>query len=533
MEKIKIDGRKKIILFDTTLRDGHQCPWAAIERDEDYFRVVRGLDSVGFDICEVGFPSSSPHEAWRVKEVAQMVKNWEINTIVWGLTQMVDFQVESTLRALEPAWEIGKGFFHIYFPVDPALRQASIGTKVSDQEALKNVAKFSRIAKDSWLIVQFSPEWYSKVGTNFDFCTELLIAAAENGTTYFNTPDTIWGEDPDNTTKEYYVNTILRHKALLDEKFPGNNFIWSVHNHNDLGNAVQNSINGVKQTGISKIEWTINGIGERAGNADLNQIITRMKTTLSHMFDLDHINASKIHEVSGLVSSLMLPLQPNYPIVGSNAMRHTSGWHTNAMIKNPTVYQPFDPNLVWGSISLVYWPNSWGNLAVEIIEKNGFKAPKEKEEKRKLDEYLKSKMQETGRYKWITDEELLELYFDYMFPIFVHSYDSKKEAETKIFSFEWSIFWSDKIEISWKTPLSALKQIIDQHMPWFTTKDYHSNEEGQWIDAIAIGSIKIIWDIGEYKWTWKDQDIEMAAILALLDAYKKYYIEKELRQVNK
>ena len=406
------DARKKIILFDTTLRDGHQCPGAAVEKDNDYFDIVRWLDGIGFDICEVWFPASSKHEAWRVKEVASMCQSGEISTMVCGLTQMVDFQVEACLHSLEPAAIVDKGFFHIYFPVDPVLREASIGNKISNEEALSNVAKFTKMAKDSNMRIQFSPEWYSRVGDNFDFCTELLIAAAENGATYFNMPDTIGWEDSDNKEKEYYVSSILKHKKILDKSFPDNNFVWSVHNHNDLGNAVQNSINGVKKrTGIYKIEWTINGVWERAGNADILQIITRMKTTLADQFDIDHIEASKILSVSQLVSKLMLPVQPNYPIVWDNAMKHTAGGHANAILKNPEVYQPFTPTLVGWEISLVYGPNSGGNLAINILKENWYDC--RNINKRGLDGFLKKKMQETGRYKGITDEELLELYIEY------------------------------------------------------------------------------------------------------------------------
>lgn len=516
--------KKKIIFFDTTLRDWHQCPWAAIEKDSDYFDIVRWLDGIWFDICEVWFPSSSNHEAYRVNEVAKMCKTWEISTIVAWLTQMVDFQVEKTIRSLEPATSIGKWMFHIYFPVDQNLRMASVWD-VTNNQAIERVAKFAKLAKDAWLVIQFSPEWYSKVWDNFDFCSDLLIAAAESWVTYFNMPDTIWWEDPFNQKKEYYTKTILRHKKIIDERFPWNKFIWSIHNHNDLWLATQNSITWLMEDGITKVEWTINWIWERAWNADLVQIIARMKTTLQDLFDTSHIDAKKITNVSQMVSKLMLKTQAHYPIVWENAMRHTSWWHTNAIIKNPTTYQPFAPEIVWSEISLVYWPNSWWNLAINIIEKAWYKISKD--EKRKIDEYLKAKMQETWRYKWLTNQEVVELFLEYISPIKIDSY----EKIWNNFKIYWDIFWEKQIDLNWETIFSSLKNYLSNIIKWFEVINYHSNSQTSWSDSIAISSVKINnenWE--KYNWVAKDKDIEMAWLKALIDAYNKAYINKNVKK---
>lgn len=420
------DGRKEIQLFDTTLRDWHQCPWAAIEKDSDYFEIVRWLDSIWFDICEVWFPSSSLHEQSRVNRVAQMCRDWEISTIVAGLSQMVDFQVEKTLEALKPLSRTWKWMYHLYFPIDPKLRAASIWDKTTDEQALADIERYWKMIQDMGLLWQFSLEWYSNIGRNDNLWIEMIITAIENGFTYINLPDTKGSEDPDSQEKEYYVETIKRHKEGIEKRFPTKKIVWSVHNHNDLWLAAQNSMNGVKKwTWISKIEWTINGIWERAWNADLIQIITRMKTTLSGQFNIDHIDASHLQRVSDMVSELMLPVQPNYPVIWANAMRHTSWWHTNAMLKDPTVYQPFDPNLAGWEISFVYWPNSWGNLAISILEKNWYDCPKE--DKQELDQYLKSRMQESWRYKWITDKELIELYEEYRNSKTSHTQDKNSQ----------------------------------------------------------------------------------------------------------
>lgn len=535
-EAIWEDGRKEIQLFDTTLRDGHQCPGAAIENDNDYFKVVRWLDKIGFDICEVWFPASSEHEEWRVNQVAQMCRDGEISTMVCWLTQMVDFQVEACLRALEPAMGIKKAMFHIYFPVDPKLNQASIGNKVSSSQSIEDVARFTKMATDMWAVVQFSWEWYSRQKNggidNFDFTTDLIIAAAENGATYFNMPDTIWGVDP-LSDDEYYVQTIMRHKAIIDEKFPGNDFVWSVHNHNDLWNAVENSIRGVLPgTGISKIEWTVNGIWERAGNADLNQVIARMKTTLGGKFNIDHISAEHIWEVSQLVAALMLPVQPNYPIVGENAMKHTSWGHANAMINNPEVYQPYSPWLIGREISLVYWPNSWWNLAANILEKQWYICGS-KEERREFDSYAKAKMQETGRYKWVTDEELLEIYKDFRSPIKISDYGKNKnewsnEVEVK---FEGRIFWEENLVLQWWTVFTALSDYIKTQIPWYKIQDYSSKSWEPWSRSDAITQVIIVHEDTWVQITgiWRDADIETSSLKALANAFNQIFVESNYK----
>ena len=531
-EVIWSDWRKEIILFDTTLRDGHQCPWAWIENDKDYFNIVRGLDSIGFDICEVGFPSSSKHEWWRVSEVAQMVESWEISTIVWWLTQMVDFQVDATLKSLEAVSKINKWFFHIYFPVDPNLREASIWKKISNEQALKDIAKFSKLASDMWLIVQFSPEGYSKVWNDFDFCTEAMITAAENWATYFNLPDTIWWQDKYNNKDEYYVDKAIRHRKIMERKFPNNSFVFSVHNHNDLWTAVDNSIAAVLDwTWISKIEWTINWVWERAGNADLNQVVTRMKTSLDNKFNIDHINASEITRVSNLVSNIMLPVQPNYPIVWENAMKHTSGWHTRAMLKNPTVYQPFDPEVVWWEISFVYWPNSGWNLAIDIINKQWYFYSFE--DKRELDEFLKSRMKETGRYKWLTNNELLDLYFEFRSPIKINDYSKTKLENSENISviFDGEIFWEQSIELEWETVFMSLKEYLSDKIPWYNVWKYSSQSETSGSSSKAETMIEIMnkdsWE--NIIWIGRDNDTEVALLKALANAFNKIYINENYK----
>jgi len=440
---------------------------------------------------------------------------------------MVDFQIEKTLEALEPLNWTWKWMYHLYFPIDPKLRAASIWDKITDEQALADIERYWNMIQDMNLLWQFSLEWYSNIGSKDDLGVEMIITAIENGFTYINLPDTKGSEDPDNPNKEYYVETIRRHKRKIEDRFPGRNIVWSIHNHNDLWLAVQNSINGVKKwTWISKIEGTINGVWERSGNADLIQIIMRMKTTLSSLYNIDHIDATHLQSISDMVSELMLPVQPNYPIVWSNAMRHTSWWHTNAMLKDPTVYQPFPPELTGWRINLVYWPNSWGNLAISILEKNWYNCPKE--DKQELDQYLKSRMQETWRYKWITDMELIELYEEFRSPIKIKWYEKKRVIDSNQvqIDFDGELFWENNIRVIAETAFSWLKDFVSQKIPGYSVKDFTSKSNEEWSRSEAISTVEIICEKTQTVTVWigKDKDIETSWLKALANAFNQIFI---------
>lgn len=513
---------ERIIIFDTTMRDGRQCPWAWVSQ-EQHMEYVRLADRVGFDIIEAWFPSSSQWEYNQVKRVADMAWSWEISSVIAWLCQLRQDQVERTIRSLE--WARWKWMLHTYFPVDPKLLAASVGGINKDQ-IIKFVEEYTKMAVSAWLQVQFSPEGYSYVGDNFDFCTDLIRAAVRWWAWYINCPDTK-GWASHYQSGDYYVENMRRHKIIIDQEFPWNTVIWSVHNHNDEWNAVENSLWGVVNGVARKIEWTVNGVWERAGNADLLQIIMNLRNHLSSRFDVSHIDVGLFRQIGMFVTENMLPTQPHYPITGANAFRHTSWWHVNALLRDPMVYHPFNPSDVWGEVSLVFWPNSWWNHALDIIHRAGYIC--DESEKVEIAQFVKDYYPE--RYKGVSDEEFMEAYFTYRFRVEVSSYE--KNGNT--YTLNGNIFRQNQVTITWNTLLSALKRYLDQ-MYWFTnveTRGFSNHEKWEWINAISIAQISVHDNDATFQWMWEDDDIEMASIKAFLDAYKRYYIYRNFTSPNR
>lgn len=390
------------MFFDTTMRDGRQCPGAWVT-DAHYFEYIALANRVGFDVIEAGFPSSSESEFWQVKEVADRAWSGEISSMIAGLCQLRRDQVERTIRSLEWAVKARKAFFHTYLPVDPKLLRASIGD-IDRAAEIQKVSDFISLAVWQGMIAQFSPEGYSRVWENFDFTTDLIRSAVQAWATYINCPDTIGGASH-YEGQNYYVENMRRHKEIIDREFPWNGVVWSVHTHNDLGNAVENSIWWVVNGVARKVEWTVAWVWERAGNADLLQVVMNLRQFHDKRFDTNHIDTSLFWSIGNLVSRSMLPVQPHYPIIGANAYRHTSGGHVNALQHDSSVYHPFDPVSVGGNVSFIFGPQSGWNLAQEIVEKSGIKF--EGNEK-VFAQYLKNAFPE--RRKGMTDGEIINAY---------------------------------------------------------------------------------------------------------------------------
>lgn len=403
----------KIDIFDTTLRDGQQCPGAGMpfEKNIEYAHLARQF---GVDILEAGFPSSSEHEFNTVETIAKEFSDYEHAPVVTALCQMRSEQFEKTIQALKPAAKKGKARLHTYIPVDPELMKHSLGEKKSKEKAkiISQVHKYITEVAAEGIQVQFSPEGYSRMGLNFAFTTDLILAAVDAGATIINCPDTIGGACRVQGD-DYFVEHMNRHAAIVRKAYPEKQIVWSAHCHNDLGLALDNTINAVLYGPATQIEGCINGIGERAGNVSLEQCVMYFHQFQKY-FDQSRcfktgINIEKTQEISNFVHKYMLPRQPHSPISGCNAARHTSGGHTNAIIKNPTVYQPYNPEETGNKITLLFGPSSGGNHAKSIIEQHGEYCGDH--EKAAIAQFIKSWYED--RYKGITDEELMNAFFAY------------------------------------------------------------------------------------------------------------------------
>ena len=525
---------QQIYLFDTTLRDGQQCPGAGMsfEKNLEYAQLVRKL---GIDVVEAGFPAASSLDFEIVRTIAELYAEHDDAPIVAALCQLRAQQIERTIEALQPALRRGamQPRLHVYVPVDPNLMQASLGDKFSHEQILQDLEQGVSQSVSAGLQVEFSPEGYSRMAENFDFVTDLIETAVAAGAEVINCPDTIGGACRFQG-EEYFPEKMKRHADLITAKFPEKNIIWSVHCHNDFGLALANSVNGVVDGPATQIEGCINGIGERAGNAALEQVILLLdafsQDARTEQKFFTKAKVEHLGEVCDFVSREMLPQQAHSPVSGANAARHSSGGHTNAVLSNPLVYQPFDPRRIGVDISLSFGPLSGGNHAKSVIEKAGYLC--EDSEKAAVAQHIKEVF--SDRRKGITDQELLSGYFDFRSPIRVEEFDYSRSKNRSSVSLSGRFFDKEGlIEEEYEgrdSALAALKKLTDRHIT-SEIVSHESSSEGNGINAVSLS--KIVLSDGDARHVigeGRDQDIELSAMKALIAAVNLLFIESNYRR---
>ncbi|MEM8874357.1 MAG: 2-isopropylmalate synthase [Planctomycetota bacterium] len=312
-------------IFDTTLRDGEQSPGATLTFDEK-LQIARTLENMGVDVIEAGFPISSDGDFASVKAIAEASST----TTICGLARSVPGDIDRAGEAIKPA---PHGRIHVFCATSKIHREHKLRKGTDDILAL--VEKSVKQALNHTDDVEFSPEDTTR--TEFDFLRDVVKVAIDAGATTINLPDTTGYSYPD----EYAAIFANIRKALsvIDER----GIILSTHCHNDLGMAVANSLAAV-EAGARQVECTLNGIGERAGNAALEEIVMALRTRADH-FGIDtKINAKKIYQASRQVSMYTgLDVQRNKAIVGQNAFAHESGIHQDGVLKHRETYEIMNP----------------------------------------------------------------------------------------------------------------------------------------------------------------------------------------------
>ena len=314
---------RKIKIFDTTLRDGEQVPGAKLNAKQK-LEIALQLERLGVDVIEAGFPCSSPGDAQAVKNVAQQVKKSTIAGLARAVQQDIDICWESVRQAESPRIHIFLGSSDIH--VQKKLRM--------DREKAMNLAVDSvKHAKSFCSDVEYSTEDASR--TDFEYLCRVIEAVIKAGATTINVPDTVGYATPDE-----FGDLIIR---LRESVVALSKVTLSVHCHNDLGLAVANSVTAIR-CGAQQVECTVNGIGERAGNASLEEIVMTLRTRPTVFQAHTDINTKEIYRTSRMVSRLMnIPVQPNKAIVGSNAFAHSSGIHQDGILKDRRTYEIMKP----------------------------------------------------------------------------------------------------------------------------------------------------------------------------------------------
>lgn len=308
-----------LVIFDTTLRDGEQSPGASMTKEEK-LRVARQLERMRVDVIEAGFAAASPGDFDAIRSIAEVVKD----STVCSLARANENDIVRAGEAIRPA---RSGRIHTFIATSPIHMEKKLRMSPDQvvEAAVKAVSQARRYTDD----VEFSAE--DAVRSDFDFLCRVFEATIKAGAKTINVPDTVgysipsvWGE----------------RMRLLIERVPGaDKVVWSTHCHNDLGMAVANSLAAV-MAGARQVECTINGLGERAGNASLEEVVMAVKTR-SDLFPVEtRIDTTQIVPASKLVSSITgYPVQPNKAVVGANAFAHESGIHQDGVLKHRETYE--------------------------------------------------------------------------------------------------------------------------------------------------------------------------------------------------
>ncbi|MEW6041199.1 MAG: 2-isopropylmalate synthase [Elusimicrobiota bacterium] len=378
-----------MIIFDTTLRDGEQSPGASLNIERK-LEIARQLQRLGVDIIEAGFPVSSQGDFESVSAIAKNVKG----PVIAGLARTLKKDIDICARAIS---HCRRRRIHTFIATSDIHLKYKL--KKTRDEVLDIAGEAVKYARRFTPDVEFSAE--DAVRSDFEFLCRVIERAIENGATTINVPDTVGYALP-----EEFGMLI---KNLRENVRGAEKVIFSVHCHNDLGLAVANSIYAIVN-GARQVECTINGIGERAGNASLEELIMAMRTRW-HFFkkmgiSIPAIDTRQIYKTSRLVSSLTgIPVQPNKAIVGSNAFAHEAGIHQDGVLKKRQTYEIMTPQSVGiPSSTLVLGKHSGRHAFSKRLGDMGFKLSS-----KKTDELFAMFKNLADRKKYVFDSDIISL----------------------------------------------------------------------------------------------------------------------------
>jgi 2-isopropylmalate synthase len=373
---------KHIRIFDTTLRDGEQAPGCSMNLDEKV-RLARQLEALKVDIIEAGFAIASPGDAAAISAVSEALKSCTVASLSRSLEKDIDASWNALRKAVRPR-------IHTFIATSPIHMQYKL--KMQPEDVLRQAAAMVAYARNLCPEIEFSAEDASR--SSPEFLYRIFEAVIDAGATIINVPDTVGYTTPDEF--EQLIRGIREHVPNIDKA------VISVHCHNDLGLAVANSLAAV-QAGAEQVECTVNGIGERAGNAALEELIMTLHTRRD-LYDADFgIDTTQIAKTSRLISSITgVMVQPNKAIVGANAFAHESGIHQHGMLANSQTYEIMTPASIGLNRNyMVLGKHSGRHAFVERLKELGYTA-----DKQTLDEVFAQFKELSDRKKTVTDRDL-------------------------------------------------------------------------------------------------------------------------------
>jgi 2-isopropylmalate synthase len=499
-----------IRIFDTTLRDGEQAPGFSMNIPEKIL-MARQLERLGVDVIEAGFANASPDDFESVRQIAETCEKVE----VCGLSRCHEADIEASIKALKKA---KKPYLHVFIATSDLHLQYKL--KITRDEAVKKAIQSIKLAKSFTPRVEFSPEDATR--SDPKFLVEILTEAIKAGATTLNIPDTVGYSTP-----QEFGNLI---KYLKENVKDIDKVIISTHCHDDLGLAVANSLAGILN-GARQIECTINGIGERAGNAALEEIVMALKTRSEFFKEKTGIDTKKLLATSKLLCQITgNQVQPNKAIVGRNAFAHEAGIHQHGILTNRLTYEIMKPSDVgYKETQLILGKHSGRNALLSRFKELGIEV-KPKNVERIFSEFKKL----ADKKKDIYDEDLILLAtqktdekYELLDATIISKMDEKAEAEAIV------RIGDKKVTAKAKNgdgPISSLySAILKATNLDGTLKSFRAH--ALTADKDAVGIVNIEWKEKKGK-VWRgqggDTNVTIAAGKALIDILNRREIGKRI-----
>ncbi|MFM2324540.1 MAG: hypothetical protein RL244_1419 [Pseudomonadota bacterium] len=503
----------QLIIFDTTLRDGEQSPGASMTRDEK-IRIARQLERLRVDVIEAGFAASSNGDFECVQAIANAIKD----STVCSLSRANDRDISRAAEALKNA---NRGRIHTFIATSPLHMEKKL--RMSPEEVLEQARRSVRFARNLMADIEFSAE--DGYRSDLDFLARVCEAVISEGATTINIPDTVGYAVP-----ELYGNFL----KTLREKVPNSDkAIWSVHCHNDLGMAVANSLAGVTVGGARQVECTINGLGERAGNCSLEEVVMAVKTRRDYFGLNVNIDTQQIVAASKMVSQITgFVVQPNKAVVGANAFAHASGIHQDGVLKARDTYEIMRAEDVgWSANKIVLGKLSGRNAFKQRLQELGIELESEAE----INAAFARFKELADRKSEIFDEDIIALVGDEsvtaekeqfgLVSLAQHSETGEQPSATVVFTVEGK---EVKGESTGNGPVDASLKAIESHvnsgaeMILYSVNAISGNTESQGEVTVRLQQAgRIVNGVGA------DPDIVVASAKAYLSALNKLHSKVE------
>ncbi len=497
--------KDKVIIFDTTLRDGEQAPGATMNLEEKLL-IAKTLEKMGVDVIEAGFPAASNGDFEAVNRIAKAIKN----STICGLARAKENDIRRAAEAVKPA---PRPRIHTFLATSPIHMEFKL--KMNEEQVLVAIKDSVSLARNLCAEVDWSPEDATR--SKRDFLFKAIETAIASGASTINIPDTVGYTTPE----EYFdlISAIKNNVKNIDKA------IISTHCHNDLGLAVANSLSAMR-AGARQIECTINGIGERAGNAALEEIVMAIKTRSDFYGVETAIDTTMITRISKLVSSITgFKVQYNKAIVGANAFAHESGIHQDGMLKNRSTYEIMTPQSVGlEKTSLVLGKLSGRAAFKDRLREIGYDLNEET-----LDQAFKKFKDLADKKKEILDEDIVSLVDDsitnkksryHLLDLDVKCGNDKEAAifiKIKIDNDEVATNFASK-----DGPVDAIFRAINQLIPHSATLElYQVQAVTEGTDAQANVSVRLKQNNRIYSANGSDTDVLAASAIAYINCLDK------------